>query len=171
MPYGGGMNVSLTNGICIVENNTVHTNSTSTDVIYKAMSGGVHLLKNTSNTGRAMFRNNYIHNNETISGLSFGGGLTFGLMYDSPTTNFHPTKIHNNIISDNYSEYNAGGICVWYLWDDVYDPPLDPIFTNNTVINNRSAVGSGLCNIDAEIALINNIFWDSIPRGWFRDFR
>ena len=110
MPYGGGMNVSLTNGICIVENNMVHTNSTSTEVIYKAMSGGVHLLKNTSNTGRAMFRNNYVYNNETISGLSFGGGITFGLMYDSPTTDYHPTEIYNNVIP-------GWKICITFCWN------------------------------------------------------
>ena len=157
---GGGLEIDLSNQLVIIENNRIFNNLSESDIPYKAMGGGMQLGKTTSNTGVAIIRNNFIDKNSIHSEESFGGGVFYLLLYDGPTTSFHPTEIYNNVISNNHSDFNGGGICTWYLWATDYDSPVDPVFTNNTIINNTANHGSGLCVIDSKLALYNNIFWN-----------
>ena len=146
----------------IMENNNIFNNTSTTDAPYKALGGGIQCGRLTSSTGKAIIRNNYIHDNEVHSELSFGGGLFYLLLYDSPVKDFQPLEIYNNLIVGNHSDYRGGGACFWYLgvWD--YYPPLDPVLTNNTIVDNFAETGSGLCAVDAEIALFNNILWNEL---------
>ena len=157
---GAGIAMDMNSQFTLVENNELFGNMSTTDAPYKAFGGGMNCGRMTSSTGKAIIRNNFIHDNEVHSKYSFGGGMFYLLLYDSPVEDFHPVEIYNNLIVGNHSDYRGGGACLWYLgiWD--YKPPLDPVLMNNTIVNNSAETGSGIFSLDAEVALFNNILWN-----------
>ena len=139
---GAGIQMDMNSRFTIVENNEIFENISTTDAPYKAFGGGMNFGRLTSSTSKAIIRNNYIHDNEVHAELSLGGGLFYLLLYDSPVKDFQPLEIYNNLIVRNHSDYRGGGACIWYLgkWD--YNPPLDPVLKNNTIVNNFAETGS-----------------------------
>ena len=157
---GSGISLQPLDGLTLVENNEISNNIGTVTSTYKATGGGLYIMPFTSTTGKTIVRNNAIHHNELHCMVSVGGGIYVVPWYDTPVTNYQPVEIYNNIISDNYSEYMGGGIGVWYFGAWEYMAPLSAVIYNNTIVNNKAEVGSGISNIDAEALLFNNIIYN-----------
>ena len=103
---------------------------------------------------------------------SFGGGIyivDWDDLSESVTTVYDSTPnpwIYNNIISDNYSEGHGGGISVWRAdWYDHVPSSGEhiipqPVFINNTIVNNRAKDSWGIFIMNYNPLFINNIIWN-----------
>jgi hypothetical protein len=157
---GAGINLIPCNGQVLLEGNEIYDNSVTNTGPYKAIGGGIAVLKNTSSQGRVIIRNNRVYKNSLHCNVTAGAGIYIVPWFDSIPDIHHPIEIYNNLIYENYSQEMGGGIGVWYVGAFRYLAPVDPVIYNNTIVNNEARIGAGISNIDAEIVLFNNIIWN-----------
>ncbi len=126
--YGGGV-LCIFNSNPTINNNIISGNSAD-------LGGGI-----CSYYSSPVIECNIVEFNETT--LFSGGGIT---------TVGRNAKIACNVIRNNYSRENGGGIAV-------YD--AQPLFLNNTVTGNDAAfAGDGMyCSYFSEAIITNSIFW------------
>ena len=164
---GGGIYTQTSDGSMLIEKNIIFNNTATTTNFYKSIGGGIVILKAYGHKGRVVARNNYIHHNELHCESSVGGGVY--IVYYRQETGEDldlnvPVEFYNNVVSENYSEDVGGGVGIWNMANlyGLKQTVPDPIISNNTIINNRSANGAGIFNYDAETILMNNIIWNDL---------
>lgn len=149
-----------------VFNNTISNNFNESSFIYKLHGGGMCLHGYYTGGADAEIYNNIISNNEMHCHYSCGGGMyvVYQKLDNDPIIPMQ-IKIFNNVISGNYSEDVGGGIGIWNMAIGLGQSsanPIEPVIYNNTIVNNRAASGSGIFNYNGNVAMFNNILWDSI---------
>jgi len=160
--------VVLGGSSCNFANNQVYHNTASRAVIHgfdNTVMIGNKIYENTSTNLAAVYINgsgdiisNLICNNRHISGscgLTDGGG---GLHVSSNSASTDPNRfnfvIRNNVIANNTSPYQGGGIKV-----EEVSGALNVTIANNDIIHNESPLGSGLYihSLSSAITVKNNI--------------
>ncbi|MCF8378668.1 MAG: right-handed parallel beta-helix repeat-containing protein [Bacteroidales bacterium] len=164
---GAGIRVSSDKGYILIEGNEINNNINTCTSWFKAMGGGLLVQKAYGTDVKIVVNKNYIHHNELHCQSTVGGGIYNVFYRDAAKENLEtniPVEYTNNIISENYSEDQGGGIAIWNManYYGLKQTVPDPILINNTIINNRSANGAGIFNYDAETLLMNNILWDDL---------
>ena len=172
--FGAGISTHLDVGFLLIENNEVFNNTSTCTGSYKALGAGIDVEKGYGSPGLVIIRNNYIHHNQAICPASMGGGIYLVYHRNQSMEDLGsnvPVEIYNNIISDNSSEDQGGGIGIWNMARayGLNQTVPDPIISNNTIINNNAANGQGIFNYDAETVLLNNILWNSLNRDTDRE--
>ena len=155
----------ISGGYLLIEENSIYNNSSTCTQSYKALGAGIYLQKGYAGPGKIVVRNNYIHHNDLICPASMGGGIYLVYSREESDENLEtaiPVEICNNVITDNYSEDKGGGIAIWNMAMayGLTETIPDPILSGNTIVNNRTAGGSGIYNYDAETVLLNNLLWN-----------
>jgi len=172
MAQGAGISLIPYDGFVMVENNHIFDNLATISGPYKAIGGGICIVKYTSFGSRVVIRNNRIYQNKLYCNVTAGAGVYIVPWYDTPTPDtYQPIEIYNNLIYDNYSQEMGGGIAVWYVGAYIRLAPVDPVIYNNTIVNNEARIGAGISNMDAEIVLFNNIIWNKKKNTNDREIR
>ena len=159
---GAGIRIASDDSYILIEGNEINHNINTCTAWFKAMGGGMLIQRPYESPSAFVVRNNFIHHNELHCQSSFGAGIYIVYSRDEAIENLEtnsPITLTNNIISDNYSQDQGGGISIWNTAkaNGLISTVPDPILVNNTIVNNHAANGSGIFNYDAETLLFNNI--------------
>ncbi len=114
---GGGI-CNSQKGLALISHNIIISNKST-----GANGGGLF----NNNNGNAILSANIISNNKTTGAQSGGGGISMA--------NQSSTRLKNNVISDNMSTSNGGG---------VYSYQSSTVMSNNQIVNNTSFEEAGI---------------------------
>ena len=139
------MSTIYVEGKATLTGNKIHDNTGTMDGAFYANGGFVDIIGN-------MFVNNR-HTSGTC-GIVDGGGA-MNLAWNSGTITHDSTlyNVKNNIIANNYSPFNGGGIKLYNA---------NAIVTNNQLVNNQCTGGAALYifdNSSSKMTFKNNIFY------------
>ncbi|TFH02995.1 MAG: T9SS type A sorting domain-containing protein [Calditrichales bacterium] len=160
---GGGIYLGIHNFDLLLENNRIIDNriESISGGSTTGMGAGIFYEINLPDSGTHQIGNNIISSNNNFCSKSFGGGIHF-TYWDSQSTTIPQdpnTRLYNNIISENYSQYMGGAISV--IRNNIRPENRNflkqPVLLNNTLVQNEALRGSGVFMLNAVPIILNTI--------------
>jgi len=142
----GGCGINIAGEDVLIENNQITGNSSTS---MWGIGSGISFYSPLGTTGTV--RNNWISNNSLYSSDTVSYRVTGGGVF---VQNLSSMEFYNNIINNNHSDGNGGGI-------GFIECPGGAWLYNNTVRNNSAGVDakSVFVELGSVVVLFNNIIW------------
>jgi signal transduction histidine kinase/DNA-binding NarL/FixJ family response regulator len=186
---GAGITASKGKGSLMIRKNTISYNRAICIVPRAIFAGGLHIVYSIPCEGPFIVCHNIISCNELVGSASSqktmpdapgyipnnGGGIHVSLFEAaSILTDLNPYPlICNNIISNNHTKGEGGGISIGHNFNRLPNSLIcpRPVILNNTFINNTAADGTGIFNNRGTPIVVDNIFRNDLSNEECNEIR